>query len=249
MPENLTPSKRKYSDDTAEQAFATYVERRTVRLGAALIGHLSAQRIIDVDALQDFVWEQALDFVAPMEPDIRDDLQRAGADLPWTHRHDPALYWRLMYAAQGEKFHDTEVVVFDAPATTRPLKQVVCAAAILIGQLVKPEGGSDPGFLAALRRPGSTTVGRTLYQGIIDRAGRELRLRAGLQRAPKPLELASRARMSGVLATIENYGFDGSVTVSRETEPSERGDRDWSLDVRSGRWTAVAWPWQLESVF
>jgi hypothetical protein len=249
MPEHLAPSNQKYSDDPAEQAFVTHVERRTLRLGTALIGHLSAQRIIDLASLQDFVWEQALEFVAPMEPEVRDELRRAGTDLPWAHRLDPELYWLLMYVAHVERILDTQVAVFDERTVRRPLKQVISATTILLGQLMKPEGGSDPDFLTALRKPGATSIGRSLYQGVIDRASREIRLRSGRQRAPKPLELSARVRAGNALAIVEGYGFDGSVTLSRETDPDDRGGLVWTLDVKSGRWQAKAWPWLLEPIF
>ncbi|HTK60192.1 MAG TPA: hypothetical protein VL283_03235, partial [Candidatus Baltobacteraceae bacterium] len=154
------------------------------------------------------------------------------------------------YAAHMEMFMDAGVDTFDGrTATQRPLKQIASATTILLGQFMKPEGGSDPDFLTALLKPGATRIGRLLHQGIVDRASRDIRLRSGLQRAPRPMEFSSRARADGVFVTIENYGFDGSVTVSRETEPAERGDRAWRINVRSGRWTAVVWPWQLEPVF
>lgn len=246
MLENLAPSDRKYSDDPAEQAFCAYQERRVLRLGAALIGLLNGGRIGSLDALQDFAWEQALDLVAPMEPDLRDTLIRGVPGLPWEDRHDPRLYWRLMYAAHMELLADARAPASDLRAWRRPLQPVVSSIGVLLGQLGKKPGGSDPGFLSAMFLPGATPIGNAMYRGIILRAGDQIRIRCQVPR-PVPLEPFARVRVCGTLAVVTGYGFDGTVTLSRETPPAVSGPLEWKLDPSSGRWTASAWPDRIEA--
>lgn len=248
MLENPAPSHRKYSADPAEQAFAEHVERQTMRIGASLIGLFAGGRAVNLSSLQDLVWEQSLDFVVPLEPEIRDRLRAAQTGLPWSGRGEIELYWRLLYAGYVEFILDTRVDAFDERTVRRPIKHVVSAATILIGQMTKREGGSDPDFLAALLKPGATPIGKALYHGIVAHAGDQLRIRNGLRRAPKPLELSSRVLAGDVACLVEGYGFDGTVTVSRETSPTDPGSLAWKLDAKSGRWRADAWPWQLEPV-
>lgn len=246
MLKNLVPSNRKYSDDPAEQAFCAFTERRSLKLGAALVTLFRTERCGRLTDLQDFVWEQALDFVAPLEPSDRDELTRANTGLPWAGRLDIGLYWRLMYAAHVEKLIDANALGSDVPSMRRPLKQVVSATALLVGQLVKTGGGHDPDFLAALTAPGTTAIGRVLYQGVIDRAGGEIRVRTRVPRAPKPLEPAVRVLAESAPAVVEGYDFEGRLIVSRETPPAASGGLAWNLDTKSGRWNAVVWPWQIE---
>ncbi|HJV32577.1 MAG TPA: hypothetical protein VJ694_00975 [Patescibacteria group bacterium] len=246
MLENLVPSNRKYSDDPAEQAFCAFTERRALKLGSRLVTLISTGRCARLTDLQDFVWEQALDFVAPLEPSDRDELTRAKTGLPWAGRLDVELYWRLMYAAHVEKLIDANALGSDVPSMRRPLKQVVSSTALLVGQLVKADGGHDADFLSALSAPGTTAIGRALYQGVIERAGDEIRLRTRAPRAPKLLEPAVRVLAESVPAVVEGYDFDGRLIVSRETPPAASGSLVWNLDAKSGRWNAVAWPWQVE---
>ncbi len=243
MLENLAPSDRKYSDDPAEQAFCAYQERRILRLGSALVGLLTGGRIRRLDDLQDFVWEQALDFVAPMEPDVRDVLIRDVPDLPWEGRNGPRLYWRLMYAAHVELLADKARTSGDARSWRKPILPVVATTSALVGKLTRGEPAD--GFLSAIFRPGATPLGNALYAGIIDRAGDQIRIRTQLPRKPVPLAPFTIVRCGDVAAEVTGYGFDGRVAVSRESEPGDRAGLDWSLDVATGRWTALAHPERL----
>ncbi len=247
MLENLVPSHRKYSEDPAEQAYCAFLEKRTLRLGAGLVRLISDDRRLRLDALQDFVWEQALDFVSPLEPSDKDELRRAGTGLPWGGRLDIELYWRLMYAAYVERLLDANAPGFHARGVRRPLKEVVSATILLLGQLAAPEGRKELDFLTALIAPATLDVGRALHQGVIDRAGREIRLRTQARHAPKPLEPAARVRSGGVAAIVEGYDFEGRVVISRETDPVDAALL-WELNAATGRWQAAAWPWQIEPV-
>lgn len=247
MAERLAPSSLKHSDDPAEQAYATHAEYRARKLGAALRNHVGGGRVANLASLQDFVWEQALDFVAPLEPVVRDELRRAKTGLPWMDRLDVGLYWRLMYAAHVEG----QVDAGDGDgrrAWNRPLKHVVAAAAMLTGQLAMQDIVAKPDFLTALFAPGATRIGSLLYQGIVDRAADQIRVRRQMARAPEPLAPHARVRVSGAMAEVAGFDVDGSVVVSRETEPADRGSLDWRLDPRHGRWRAVAWPGDLEAL-
>lgn len=241
MNENFAPSDRKYSDDRAEQAYCAYLERRVMKLGTALVGLLSGGRIRTLEDLQDFAWEQALDFVAPMEPEARDALIRDVPGLPWEDRNDPRLYWRLMYAAHMEMLADAHAPTADLRAWRRPLQPIISTVGVLLGQFRKEPGGSDPGFLPAMFLPGATPLGKALYRGVIAHAGDQIRIRCQIRR-PVPLEPFARVRIGGTLAEVTGYGFAGTVTLSRETPPSVSGGLDWKLDPSNGRWTADAWP-------
>jgi len=59
-------------------------------------------------------------------------------------------------------------------------------------------------------------------------------------------ELDGTLRAAPNMAEVAGFDVDGSVVVSRETEPADRGSLDWRLDPRHGRWRAVAWPGDLE---
>lgn len=245
MLEDLAPSNQKYSDDPAMQEFCAHTERWILKNGISLHAQMADGKIASLAALQDFVWDALLDFMVPVEASARERLKGAGTGLPWESRLDVALYWRLMYAAHTEALADRHAPTVTTDALKRPLRHAISAMTLLVGQLTKPRGGSDPHFLQALRMPGATPIGHALYHGAVERAGYQIGLRSGLRPAAKPIELGACVRVGNVLAEICGYGFDGSVALSRETEPAERAALDWRLDVKDGRWRAVAWPWQI----
>lgn len=245
MLEDLAPSNQKYSDDPAMQELCAHTERWIIKIGLSLHAQMADGKIASLAALQDFAWDALQDFVVPVEASARDRLKRSGTGLPWESRLDIGLYWRLMYAAHVEAMADRHALARETDALKRPIRHALSAMTLLVGQLAKPRGGTDPHFLQAMRAPGATPIGHALYHGIVERAGYQIGLRGGLRPAAKPIELGTRVRAGNVLAELTGYGFDGSVTLSRETEPAERAGLAWMLCVADGRWQAVAWPWQI----
>ena len=167
----------------------------------------------------DTVWEPGvLDLVAPPDVHVRDALKKAETGLPWGSRIDLELYWRIMYAAYAE--HQA------------------------LGQgLDKPDGDIRPIRDVAHAYP--ATVRAEILQDVVQYAGHQLKLRAGLRQRPQPLMPFSTVAVAGAAAHIDGYGYDGLVYASRETKPESDGGIEWKLDTRYGRWRAGVMPWQF----
>jgi len=232
----------------AVRAYEAHSLQCSGKAGDALGRLLRDERFSGLPALQDTVWDLALDFVAPLEPYVRDALRAAGTGLPWAGRGDIELYWKLMYAAHIDRMTDEQDDRYQGQPLRRPVKEIVSVTAKLLNVLrAAQEGGSK--YWEALSAQGSGPVGHALYIGIVERAGRQIRLRSGLLRVPKPLGIDSRVRVDDVMAQVCGYALGGDyVIVSRETEPLESAGLDWKLDVRIGRWTASAPPWRVEAL-
>lgn len=243
----LASPNRKYSDDPAEQALCAHIERWTGAYGAALIRFFRGRSDTRVDILADFAWESGLlDLVVPLGHETRDALRRAGAGLPWNDRLSPELYWRLMYAACAEKAASADVNPADRQASRNPVRIVLSTTAVLVGQLTKPQGGSDPEFISNAFLPGTTRLGSALLQGFLDTAAHQLRLRLGRSAKPKPIEPHSRVKVGETVALLAGYGHDGRVLLDRETPPPAPQGLDWAPQPKTGRWQAWAMPWQVE---
>lgn len=240
-------SRRTYSDDPADQALYDHVERWTAAYGAALIRFFRGRSDTHVDVLADFAWESGvLDLVVPLAHEKRDALRRAGAGLPWNDRLSPELYWRLMYAVCAEKAASSDINPLDREASRNPIRIVISTTAILVGQLAKPQGGSDPEFISNAFLPGTTRLGSALLQGFQDTAANQVRLRTGRSVKPKPIEPHSRVKIGEAVALLESYGHDGRVLLDRETPPPDPQGLEWAPQPKTGRWQAWAMPWLVK---
>lgn len=232
----------------AARAYEAHGLRCAGEAGDALGRLLRDEHFGGLPSLQDLVWELALDFVTPLEPHVRDGLSAAGTGLPWASRLDIELYWKLMYAAHIDRVTDGQDDKFDGQPLRRPVKETVTVAARMLNALRAIQERSKD-YWAVLTAKSSGQVGHALYLGIIERAGYQIRLRSGLRRTPKPVEINSRVRVGDVMAEVSGYGLSGDyVVVSRETEPSQSAGLEWKLDVRSGRWMASAPPRRVEAL-
>jgi len=151
-----------------------------------------------------------------------------------------------MYAAHIDRMTDDQDDTFDGQPLRRPVKETVSVAAKMLNALRAIQERSEE-YWAALSAKGSGPVGHALYLGVIERAGYQIRLRSGLRRIPKPVDISAHVRVGDVMAEVSGYGLGGDyVVVSRETEPSDPAGLEWKLDVLSGRWMASAPPWRVE---
>ena len=230
----------------AARAYEAHGMRCAGAAGDALGRLLRDPHFGGLSALQDLVWELALDFVAPLEPHVRDGLRDAGTGLPWASRLDVELYWKLMYAAHIDRMTDEQDDRYEGQPLRRPVKETVSVAAKMLNALrAMQERGGD--YWATLTAKSSGPIGHALYLGIIERAGYQIRLRSGLRRIPKPVDISALVRVGDVMAEVSGYGLGGDyVVVSRETEPSGSAGHEWKLDVRSGRWMANLPPWLVQ---
>jgi len=245
MAKNPALSPQILTDDAA-RAYEAHGLRCAGAAGDALGRLLRDPHFGGLPSLQDLVWELALDFVAPLEPHVRDRLRDAGTGLPWASRLDVELYWKLMYAAHIDRMTDDQDDTFDGQPLRRPVKETVSVAAKMLNALRAIQERSEE-YWAALSAKGSGPVGHALYLGVIERAGYQIRLRSGLRRIPKPVDISAHVRVGDVMAEVSGYGLGGDyVVVSRETEPSDPAGLEWKLDVLSGRWMASAPPWRVE---
>lgn len=246
MSKNPALSPQILTDDAA-RAYEAHGLRCAGAAGDALGRLLRDPHFGGLPSLQDLVWELALDFVAPLEPHVRDGLRDAGTGLPWASRLDIELYWKLMYAAHIDRMTDDRDDTFEGQPLRRPVKETVSIAAKLLNALRAIQERSEE-YRATLMAKSSGPVGHALYLGIVERAGYQIRLRSGLRRAPKPVDISAPVRVGDVMAEVSGYGLGGDyVVVSRETEPSGSAGLEWKLDLRSGRWTASVPPWLVQA--
>ncbi len=175
-------------------------------------------------------WNGLLDYVTPLEPSTRDELRREKIGLPWDGRLEISLYWRIMYAALAEARRTADAL--DVPAWRN------AASARLL---------AEAPFRAAGRFFFQDELSSGVYEDVVRRAQKEIRLRSGGLVSPEPLELGSIVRTFTKGAILEAYGFDGRLLLDRETEPAG-SPLEWTClagrrgPLKAGRWQAWAEP-------
>lgn len=189
--------------------------------------HFSPERFLD------FTWERGvLAYLTPEDAALRDTLRKRCDGLPWQDRRKESdyLFWRVFCASHAELAAGTD----GGDAGTRPERRDLRFVVTTAVAAVETGPPIADGPLDAL-----------LFRSFIERTGRSVPGPKVEGAAPchRPGDLV---RFSTTPVIVDRLGFDGRIDVSRETQPLETG---WHLDawqnMKTGRWTVRAWPWQL----
>src|SRR5688572_4842631 len=165
MTENIAPSQQILTG-AAARAYEAHALKRAGAAGTALVRVLSDRHFNGLISIQDAVWDLTLDFTAPLEPYVRDELRAAGTGLPWGSRLDVEFYWKFMYAAHVDSLTDDHADEFQGQALRRPIKETVAVVANLLTALRAVHGENVEACWRSITARGSGPIGYALYQGV-----------------------------------------------------------------------------------
>lgn len=189
-----------------------------------------------LDDVLDILWaDGALEAVSPADQLKRSILRRNSTGLPWETRGNVKLYWRIFSAAQAELCMKLPEELSEIQI--RPLGVIAGFAVDVLGSLVPAWR-----ILDEARILDGDGLGRRILHDFAARAAHEV---ARLTDGPEPERFMAGQLVfcRGAHAKFVTCTTNGQVVIDRETPPP--GDPEWMHDVRDGRHSLAAWPWEL----